>query len=272
MAYTIRSLPIGVAAHTPASRQQAATTTEETHRPTDLQIEPTNHHRLEPNCKSPSMFVQAPNTLWVGRTDALNIANAPVVVQDLVTQWTQSYSCENKNSQETEKSPRKILKSSPSRKLFARQFIRIWQILSRIDKSRLTSQTCSPPSRVKCAGLSVFVFLFLPSRLRANRGDSTRRQKEVCTEKGWGLPHHSPPTSLCIGPIAPHIMHETNFFAFDNDSNLCKLKGTNLTFEFLTNSSPLDMTFANFGSENFVSLFSMFLTTGRVAHAKEGVG
>ena len=53
------------------------------------------------------------------------------------------------------------------------------------------SNTLPSRSREVCR-LSVFVFLFLPSRLRANRGDSTRRQKEVCTEKGWGPP---PPLS-----------------------------------------------------------------------------
>ena len=35
-----------------------------------------------------------------------------VVVQDLATQWIQSYLCKNKNSQETEKAPRKFLEPS----------------------------------------------------------------------------------------------------------------------------------------------------------------
>ena len=40
-----------------------------------------------------------------------------VVVQDLATQWIQSYPCENKNSQETEKSLRKILEPSQKPKV-----------------------------------------------------------------------------------------------------------------------------------------------------------
>ena len=40
-----------------------------------------------------------------------------VVVQDLATQWIQSHSCKNKNSQETEKSLRKILEPSQKPKV-----------------------------------------------------------------------------------------------------------------------------------------------------------
>ena len=42
-----------------------------------------------------------------------------VVVQDLVSQWIQSYPCKYKNSQETEKSPRKFLEPSKKQKLFS---------------------------------------------------------------------------------------------------------------------------------------------------------
>ena len=55
-----------------------------------------------------------------------------VVVQDLATQWIQSYPCKSKNSQETEKSLRKFVEPSEKPKVFFGQFIRIWQILSRI--------------------------------------------------------------------------------------------------------------------------------------------
>ena len=40
-----------------------------------------------------------------------------VVVQDLVTQWIQSYPCKNKNSQETKKSSRKFLEPSQKPKV-----------------------------------------------------------------------------------------------------------------------------------------------------------
>ena len=53
-----------------------------------------------------------------------------VVVQDLATQWIQSYPCKTKTSWETEKSLQKFLE--PTRKpkvIFYRQFPRIWLIL-----------------------------------------------------------------------------------------------------------------------------------------------
>ena len=44
-----------------------------------------------------------------------------VVVQDLATQWIQSYPCKNKNSQETEKSLQKFLEPSQKPKVFFRK-------------------------------------------------------------------------------------------------------------------------------------------------------
>ena len=56
-----------------------------------------------------------------------------VVVQDLATQWIQSYPCKNKNSQETEKSRRKFQEPSQKPKVIETDnSVGIWQILWRI--------------------------------------------------------------------------------------------------------------------------------------------
>ena len=60
------------------------------------------------------------------------------------------------------------------------------------DKSRLTSSSRAPSGRVKVCSLCPF---FLPSRLRAYRGNSTRCQRSV-RRKGGGLPHHTPQHTL----------------------------------------------------------------------------
>ena len=55
-----------------------------------------------------------------------------VVVQDLVTQWNQSYPCKTKTSQETEKRLRKFLDPSQKSKSYLyEQFIGIWKTLWR---------------------------------------------------------------------------------------------------------------------------------------------
>ena len=53
-----------------------------------------------------------------------------VVVQDLATQWIQSYSCKTKTSQETEKSSRKFLEPSQKPKvIYANNSLEFGKIL-----------------------------------------------------------------------------------------------------------------------------------------------
>ena len=62
-------------------------------------------------------WITADHKVLNERSESRNNHQHVVVVQDLATQWIQSYPCKNKNSQETEKSPRKILEPSQKPKV-----------------------------------------------------------------------------------------------------------------------------------------------------------
>ena len=50
-----------------------------------------------------------------------------VVVQDLATQWLQSYPCKTKSFQETDKSLQKVSRDSQAESQSCRQFFGVWQ-------------------------------------------------------------------------------------------------------------------------------------------------
>ena len=61
-----------------------------------------------------------------------NLRYAADVIQDLTTQWIQSYPCKAKTFEETQKSLRKVLESTKKAQVIYWQFLGIWQILRRI--------------------------------------------------------------------------------------------------------------------------------------------
>ena len=74
-----------------------------------------------------------------------------VVVQDLATQWRQSYSCKTKTSQETEKSSREFPEPSQKPKvIFTDNFHGIWQILLGISMESWNIYTSSIRNKRNC--------------------------------------------------------------------------------------------------------------------------
>ena len=62
-------------------------------------------------------FLTADHKVLNEGSESRNNHRYAVVVQDLATQWIQSYPCKNKTSQETEKSLRKFLEPSEKPKV-----------------------------------------------------------------------------------------------------------------------------------------------------------
>ena len=67
-------------------------------------------------------LITADHKVFNEGSESRNNHRYAVMVQDLATQWIQSYPCKDKNSQETEKSLRKFLEPLQSQKLLIRTF------------------------------------------------------------------------------------------------------------------------------------------------------
>ena len=68
-------------------------------------------------------LITADHEVFNEEGESRNNHRFPVVVQDLATQWNQSYPCRTKTSQETEKSSKKLLEPSQKPRLKHRQLL-----------------------------------------------------------------------------------------------------------------------------------------------------
>ena len=81
------------------------------------------NERSTPRTEKFGDLITADHKVFNEGNESRNNHRYAVVVQDLVTQWIQSYPCKNTNSQETEKSLRKCLEPHKSQKLFIRTIL-----------------------------------------------------------------------------------------------------------------------------------------------------
>ena len=76
------------------------------------------------------LVITADHKILSEESESRNNHRYAVVVQDLATQWLQSYPCKTKTSQETREELTKVLGADEETKSHLhRQFPRIWQVL-----------------------------------------------------------------------------------------------------------------------------------------------
>ena len=67
-----------------------------------------------------------------------------------------------------------------------------------------------------------------------------------------------------VRAVSPHVVHETNFFTFDNDRNFGQLQSSNFVFQLITTCRSLYVPFVDLGLQNLVGLLLVLMITGVV--------